>query len=51
MPALITIGIILLFFVFLLTLKATVTIVYAGEVQLFLRVLFVKIKLVPAKKK
>ena len=51
MPALITIGIILLFFVFLLTLKATVTIVYAGEVQLFLRVLFFNIKLVPAKKK
>ena len=51
MPALITIGIILLFLVFLLTIKATVTIVYAGEVQLFLRVLFIKIRLVPAKKK
>lgn len=51
MTALIIIGIILLFFVFLLSLKATVTIVYAGEVQLFLRVLCFKIKLVPAKKK
>lgn len=47
----IIIGIILLFFVFLLSLKATVTIAYAGEVQLFLRVLCFKIKLVPAKKK
>ena len=51
MTAWIIIGIILLFFVFLLSLKATVTIAYAGEVQLFLRVLCFKIKLVPAKKK
>ena len=32
-------------------LKATVTIVYDGEVKLFLRVLFIKIRLVPPKKK
>ena len=51
MTALIVIGIIILFFVLLLSLKATVTIVYAGEVQLFLRVLCFNIKLVPAKKK
>jgi hypothetical protein len=51
MPTLIILGCIILFFVFILTLQATVTIVYAGEVQLFLRVLFIKIRLVPAKKK
>ena len=51
MPGLIVIGIIVLFLAFLLTLKATVTIVYDGEVKLFVRVLFLKIKILPAKKK
>lgn len=51
MVALAVIGAILLFFVFLLSLKGTLTIVYSGELELSLRVLFVNIKLYPAKKK
>ena len=51
MTALIVIGAILAFFVFLLLLKATVTIIYDGELKLFLRILFIKIRLSPAKKK
>lgn len=51
MPALIVIGAILLFLVFLLSLKATVTVAYADEVRLFVRVLFVKIKILPSKEK
>ena len=51
MPALAVLGIIVLFFAFILTLKATVTIAYCGEVSLFVKVLFLKIKILPAKKK
>ena len=51
MTALIVIGIIVLFFAFLLSLKATITIAYCGEVALSVRVLFFKIKILPAKKK
>ncbi len=51
MPALIILGIIALFFAFLLSLKATVTVAYSGEVQLYVKVLFLKIKILPAKKK
>ena len=51
MTALIVLGIIALFFAFLLSLKATVTIAYCGEVQLSVKVLFFKIKILPAKKK
>lgn len=51
MTALIIIGCILLFFVFLLSLKATITIAYADEVTLSVRVLCFKIKLLPKKEK
>lgn len=51
MPALIVIGAILLFFIFLLSLKATVTVAYSGEAELFVRVLFVKIRILPKKEK
>lgn len=51
MTALIVFGIIVLFFAFLLSLKATVTIAYCGEVELSVRVLFFKIKILPARKK
>ena len=42
---------ILLFFIFLLTLKATITIEYNDELSLSLRILFIKINLLPNKKK
>ena len=51
MTALIIIGAILLFFVFLLSLKATITIAYTDEVTLSVRVLFLKIKILPKKEK
>lgn len=51
MTALIIIGCILLFFVFLLSLKATITIAYTDEVTLTVRVLFLKIKILPKKEK
>jgi len=51
MTALIIIGCILLFFVFLLSLKATITIAYTDEVTLSVRVLCFKIKLLPKKEK
>ena len=51
MTALIVIGIILLFFVFLASLKATITIEYNGEVALSVRVLFIKIGILPSKEK
>ncbi len=44
-------GCILLFLIFLLTLKATVTVEYSGEVALFVRVLFIKIRVLPSKEK
>ena len=47
MTALIIIGCILLFFIFILSLRATLIIAYNGEVTLSLKVLFVKIKLFP----
>ena len=51
MVALNVIVVIVLFFAFLLSLKATITIAYCGEVTLFVRVLFLKIRILPAKKK
>lgn len=42
---------ILLFFALLLSLKATVTICYTDEVTLFVKVLFLKIPILPKKKK
>ena len=51
MTALIVIGCIILFFVFILSLKATVTVEYKDEVTLFVKVLFIKIRLLPSKKK
>ena len=42
---------IVLFFTFLLSLKATVTICYSDEVVLYVKVLFVKIPILPKKKK
>ncbi|MBQ9085938.1 MAG: DUF2953 domain-containing protein [Clostridia bacterium] len=42
---------IILFFSFLLSLKATVTICYSDEVVLFVKVLFLKIKILPKKEK
>lgn len=51
MTAWIILGAILLFFVFLLSLKATITVGYSDEVTLSIRVLFVKIKLLPKKTK
>ena len=51
MTALIVIGIIILFFVFLASLKATITVEYNGEVALSVRVLFIKIGILPSKEK
>ena len=44
-------GIIVLFLVLLLSLKATFTVEYAGEVRLTLRVLFLRLRLFPKKEK
>ncbi len=44
-------GCIVLFFVFLLSLKAKITIGYSDEITLTVRVLFIKIKILPKKKK
>ena len=49
MIALWIIGIIVLLFVFLLTLKFTVTIVYHDELAVYVRVLFIKIPILPKK--
>ena len=51
MTALIVIGCIILFFAFILSLKAKITVIYDGEVALYVRVLFIKIKILPSKKK
>lgn len=51
MTALIVIGCILLFFVFIASLKAKITVIYDGEVALYVRVLFIKIKILPSNKK
>lgn len=51
MTALIVIGCILLFLIFILSLRATLIIAYNGDVSLSVRVLFVKIKLFPKKDK
>ena len=51
MTALIVIGCIILFFALILSLKAKITVVYDGEVALFGKVLFIKIKILPKKKK
>ena len=51
MPGLIICGAILLFLIFLLLLKVTLTVSYAGEVELWVRVLFFKIRIIPEKKK
>ena len=42
---------IVLFFAFILSLKATVSVEYNGELALFVRVLFIKIKVIPKKEK
>ena len=51
MTAPIVIGCIILFFAFILSLKAKVTLEYNDELSLFVRVLFVKIKILPKKNK
>lgn len=51
MTALTVLGIIVLFFAFLLSLKATVTIAYSDEVALSVKVLFLKIRILPKKEK
>ena len=51
MTALIVIGCIILFFAFILSLRAKITLEYNDELSLFVRVLFVKIKILPKKKK
>ena len=51
MLALKIIGIIVLFFAFILSLKATITIAYSDEVALTVKVLFIKIKILPSKDK
>ena len=51
MLALYIIGGILLFFAFILSLKATVTVAYHDAVALSVRVLFVKIRILPKKEK
>ncbi len=51
MTALIVIGCILLFFIFLFSLKATITIAYHEEVTLSVKVLFFKIGILPKKEK
>lgn len=51
MTALMIIGCILLFFIFLLSLKATITIAYADELTLSVRVLCFKLQLFPKKEK
>jgi hypothetical protein len=51
MTALIIIGCILLFLIFILSLRATLIIAYNGDVSLSVKVLFVKIKLFPKKDK
>lgn len=51
MIGLIIAGSVILLLAFLLSLKLTLTVAYAGEVQLWARVLFVKIKLLPAREK
>ena len=51
MTALIVIGCILLFFIFLFSLKATITIAYCEEVILSVKVLFLRIRILPKKEK
>ena len=51
MTALIIIGCILLFFVFLLSLRATVTVSYGEELGLSVKVLFLRIRILPKKEK
>lgn len=51
MTALIVVGAIVLFFVFLLSLRGVITISYSDELSLTVRVLFVKIKILPKKEK
>ncbi len=51
MVALWIIGIIVLFFALLLSLKFTITIIYHDELALYVRVLFIKIPILPKKEK
>ena len=51
MLALKIIGCIVLFFAFILSLRAKITVEYNGEVALYVRVLFIKIKILPKKNK
>lgn len=47
----IILGVILLFLLFLLSLKVTLTVAYADELQLWAKLLFVKLKIVPSRDK
>lgn len=51
MPALKIIGVIILFFAFILSLKAKITVEYNDEVRLFVKVLFIKVGILPKKEK
>ncbi len=51
MTALLILGILLLFFIFLLSLKARITICYRDELTLSVKVLFIKIGILPKKEK
>ena len=51
MPVLIICAAVILLLAFLLLLKMTLIIAYDGEVGLWVKLLFIKIRLVPAKKK
>ncbi|MBE6546650.1 MAG: DUF2953 domain-containing protein [Ruminococcaceae bacterium] len=51
MTALLVIGIIILLFIGLLSLKATITVAYSDEVRLSVKVLFFRIRILPKKEK
>ena len=51
MLALKIIGLILLFFAFILSLRAKITVEYTDEVRLYVRVLCFKVKILPKKQK
>ncbi len=50
MTGLIIFGCILLFFVFILSLQAKITVEYSDDIRLSVRVLFIRIKILPSKK-
>ena len=51
MTALIVIACIVLFFAFILSLRATITVSYSDTIRLYVRVLFLKINILPKKNK